>query len=51
MKVLSLYDNFLCKKYPEFVASEIFSIEWLFVGQLWSNVIRLFGKYFGNLNG
>ena len=49
-KVLSLFNNFLCKKYPDFIASKKFSVEFLLAGQLWSNVIRLFGEYLGNLS-
>ena len=48
-KVLSLFNNFLSNKYPDFVASKKFSIDFLLAGQLWSNVIRLFGEHLDNL--
>ena len=43
-KVLSLYNNFLSSKYPSFVPSEHFPIKDLLTGQLWSNIIKLFGE-------
>ena len=49
-KVLSLFNNFLSIKYPDFVASKKFSIDFLLAGQLWSDVIRLFGEHLVNLN-
>lgn len=49
-KVLSLFNNFLCNKYPDFTASKKLSIDFMLVGQLWSNVIRLFGEHLDNLS-
>ena len=43
-KVLSLFNNFLFRKYPGFVTSEHFPVKEVCTGQMWPNVIKLFSK-------